>query len=145
MEKWAKKLNSKKDYTPIVQQQNRVEEPPNVPIKSNVVSDICFSMLEKKNIPSSTLSAVSHTSYHSDSEEDEDQATPTSFNENELVDFAKLTCLLCKRQFQSIDILSKHVKQSNLHKENLQKYKLQNGILEMDPLNDNNFSAQSYV
>jgi RNA-binding protein 5/10 len=137
MEKWAKKLNSKKDYMPVVQQP-RIETPQVMPTKVDVVSDICFSMLEKKDRPAtSTLTAVTHVPYHSDSE-DEDQAAlksaaaASSFNENDLVDFEKLTCLLCKRAFQSVDILSKHMKQSNLHKENLQKYKLQNGILDMN-------------
>lgn len=137
MEKWAKKLNSKKDYVPVVYQQPRIEAPPQVPTKQDVVSDICFSLLEKKDRPT-TLSAVTHVTYHSDSDEHEDQAAlksaaaASSFNENDLVDFEKLTCFLCKRAFQSVDILSKHIKQSNLHKENLQKYKLQNGILDID-------------
>lgn len=148
MEKWAKKLNSKKDYTPILQQP-RIEAPQPF-VKSDVVSDICFSMLEKKDRPvTSTLSvsAVTHVPYHSDSDENEDQAAlksaaaANSFSENDLVDFEKLTCFLCKRAFQSVDILSKHMKQSNLHKENLQKYKLQNGILDIDPSGANNSSS----
>lgn len=139
MEKWAKKLNSKKDYMPV--QQPRIETPQVVSsVKADVVSDICFSMLEKKDArpTTSTLSAVAHVNYQSDSDEHEDQAAlksaaaANSFNENDLVDFEKLTCFLCKRAFQSVDILSKHMKQSNLHKENLQKYKLQNGILDID-------------
>lgn len=151
MEKWAKKLNSKKDYTPVsIQQQIRPENslsPLPTYVKAEAASDICFSMLEKKSERpvSTSLSAIAPaavvppTTYNSDSDEHEDQAAFKSaaaancFNENDLVDFDTLTCLLCKRAFQSGDILNKHVKQSNLHRENLQKYKLQNGILELDP------------
>ena len=139
MEKWAKKLNSRKDYTPVVQQQPRVEIP-QTSFKSEVASDICFSMLEKKDRPASLSTVVAPPYHHSDSDADdhEDQAAlksaaaASSFNENDLVDFEKLTCLLCKRAFQSVDILTKHMKQSNLHLENLQKYKLQNGILDIE-------------
>lgn len=148
MEKWAKKLNSKKDYTPVlIQQQTRPEKSlsplPTYVTKAEAASDICFSMLEKKDRPiSTTTSAIAPAvapTYNSDSDEQEDQAAFKSaaaancFNENDLVDFDTLTCLLCKRAFQSGDILNKHVKQSNLHRENLQKYKLQNGILDLDP------------
>ena len=150
MEKWAKKLNSKKDYTPVsIQQQTRPESslsPLPTYIKAEAASDICFSMLEKKSErPISTTSAIAPAAaivpptYNSDSDDHEDQAAlksaaaANSFNESDLVDFDTLTCLLCKRAFQSGDILNKHVKQSNLHRENLQKYKLQNGILDLDP------------
>lgn len=120
-------------------------------MKSEAAVDIGYSMLEKKDRPSLSLSMITPSTsmsaitsnklvaapYHSDSDENEDQAANKSvaaastFNENDLVDFEKLTCLLCKRAFQSADVLSKHVKMSNLHKENLQKYKLQHGILDI--------------
>lgn len=149
MEKWAKKLNSKKDYMPVQHQVRPENSPSPLPsyIKTEAASDICFSMLEKKTErPITTTSviapaAVVAPTYNSDSDDHEDQAAFKSaaaancFNENDLVDFDTLTCLLCKRAFQSADILNKHVKQSNLHRENLQKYKLQNGILELDPKN----------
>ena len=41
--------------------------------------------------------------------------------EEKYVDFAKMACLLCKRQFGSKDQLTKHVQLSDLHKENLRK------------------------
>lgn len=155
MEKWAKKLNSKKDYTPLlVQQQTRSEHSlsPLPYTKTEVASDICFSMLEKKdrvNPPATTSSAIAPASkliatYQSDSDEHEDQAAyksaaaSSSFNENDFVNFESLMCLLCKRAFQSADILNKHVKQSNLHKENIQKYKLQNGILDLNSTGNSN-------
>jgi RNA-binding protein 5/10 len=75
---------------------------------------------------------------HSDSDEHEDQAAQASIaagnalSEKDYVDFEKLTCMLCKRAFPSADVLTKHLKISNLHKENLQKYKLTQGILPLD-------------
>ncbi len=47
--------------------------------------------------------------------------TPTSTNildasEEKLVDWNKLACLLCQRQFDTRDILEKHLQMSNLHK-----------------------------
>lgn len=143
MEKWAKKLNSKKDYTPIAIQQQMRNENSSSPVQTyakEAASDICFSMLEKKDRMIPTMVPQLAPYHHqSDSDENEDQAANKSaaaanaFNENDLVDFEKLACLLCKRAFQSVEILSKHTTQSNLHKENLQKYKLQNGLLDMDP------------
>lgn len=75
---------------------------------------------------------------HSDSDELEDQAAHASIaagnalNEKDYVDFDKLTCMICKRAFPSAEVLSKHLKMSNLHKENLQKYKMTQGILPID-------------
>jgi hypothetical protein len=46
---------------------------------------------------------------------------PTSTNildasEEKLVDWTRLTCLLCQRQFDTREILEKHLQMSNLHK-----------------------------
>lgn len=74
---------------------------------------------------------------NSDSDEHEDQAAHASIaagnalTEKDYVDYDKLTCMLCKRAFPSAEVLTKHLKMSNLHKENLQKYKMQQGILEI--------------
>jgi RNA-binding protein 5/10 len=144
-------LNQKKDYTPIVQgrNENSLSPPPIIPTRPEAI-DIGFAMLEKKDRPLVALSLGSVpvasklvAQYHSDSDENEDQAANKSsaaastFNENDLIDFEKLTCMLCKRAFPSADVLNKHVKMSNLHKENLQKYKLQNGILDIASSNSN--------
>ncbi|CAF3563933.1 unnamed protein product [Adineta steineri] len=51
-------------------------------------------------------------------------------SEEKLVDWNKLTCNLCQRQFDTRDILEKHLQQSNLHKENLAKA----GIVRSQPL-----------
>ncbi|CAF0937429.1 unnamed protein product [Rotaria sordida] len=51
-------------------------------------------------------------------------------NEEKLVDWNKLACLLCQRQFDTREILEKHLQMSNLHKDNLAKA----GIVRSQPL-----------
>ena len=51
-------------------------------------------------------------SYGDDSDADDDEV----LDESRLIDYSKLTCLLCKRQFGSKDILQKHQQMSDLHK-----------------------------
>lgn len=124
---------------------NSMSPPSTSMFKSEAAVDIGYSLLgEKKERTMMTLSSpiipsISNKTvvpYHSDSDEDQaafkSNAAASSFNENDLVDFDKLTCLLCKRAFPSGDVLNKHVKISNLHKENMQKYKLQNGLLNIE-------------
>lgn len=44
-------------------------------------------------------------------------ATPVdTFDEKKFIDYVKLACLLCKRGFDSTDLLNKHVQMSSLHK-----------------------------
>ena len=48
--------------------------------------------------------------------ESETPVTVAPFNEASLIDISKLACLLCKRRFDSLDILNKHIVKSDLHK-----------------------------
>uniref|UniRef100_A0A182WRW4 RNA-binding protein 5 n=1 Tax=Anopheles quadriannulatus TaxID=34691 RepID=A0A182WRW4_ANOQN len=160
MEKWAKQLNQKKDYS-VIQPPARIEEAtlysslgPSKPLPeplgglgSGGYADVGFSLLEKKEraagagssmmggtattnssstYPAAsggvTKSITSATSAYGGSDSDNDYGDGGDGSaERELVDFDRLTCLLCKRAFQSQEILMKHVKMSSLHKENLQK------------------------
>lgn len=143
-------MNQKKDYTPISVQQARSDDSQSPPAPSfpafepGKAADVGFTILEKKD--RTTLSLLSGNTaaasklvvpYHSDSDDHEDQAAHASIaagnalNEKDYVDFDKLTCMLCKRAFPSAEVLTKHLKMSNLHKENLQKYKMTQGILEI--------------
>lgn len=141
-------MNQKKDYTPIsVQQQARSDDSQSPPAPSYPAfepgksADVGFTIMEKKDRTSLSLMSGNANKlvmpYHSDSDEHEDQAAhasiaaASSLSEKDYVDFDKLTCMLCKRAFPSADVLSKHLKMSNLHKENLQKYKMTQGILEI--------------
>ena len=49
----------------------------------------------------------------SDSEEEED---PLTAEENKLLDYSKMACLLCKRQFPNKEALQRHQQLSDLHK-----------------------------
>ncbi|XP_039949404.1 RNA-binding protein 5-A-like [Bactrocera tryoni] len=155
MEKWAKQLNQKKDYTVVATPQpilpSKADDAParaagvaagsSSGALSSGYADVGFSILEKKerakltDYMPSTASTNKLTAYASDSDEEHGgQAATTSgtsaaseASEKDYVDFQKLTCLLCKRAFQSLEILQKHLKMSNLHKENLQKFNLARG------------------
>lgn len=129
MEKWAKQLNQKKDQsgfyaapvqTPppkIVDDVSPVHQQKPQPLQplSSGYADVGFAILENRN----KKEVVAH--FASDSDTEITEQRPINI-EQDLVNFEQLTCLLCKRAFQSLEILNKHLKLSNLHKENLQKY-----------------------
>ncbi|XP_016997795.2 RNA-binding protein 5-A [Drosophila takahashii] len=150
MEKWAKQLNQKKDYTAVATPQPILgnEGPTTSRGNQGGYADVGFSILEKKErgklneyapqaqVPGPMNKLVNAYGGASDSEEDSAQNFQSSqtaagsgggpaggggASESDYVDFQKLTCLLCKRAFQSLDILQKHLKMSTLHKENLAK------------------------
>lgn len=144
MERWAKQLNQKKENAFLPMQQ-QPEEPPvavastsvrQQPLQrmANGYADVGFTIMENRESRlKPTLDANAGKTlnkllpYGSDSDNDGDQNPPSSsggLSEKDFVDFGKLTCLLCKRAFQSLEILNKHIKMSNLHKENMQKLNL---------------------
>ncbi|XP_017063121.2 LOW QUALITY PROTEIN: RNA-binding protein 5-A [Drosophila eugracilis] len=155
MEKWAKQLNQKKDYTAVATPQPILgnEGPSTSRVNQGGYADVGFSILEKKErsklmdytVPGPMNKLVNAYGGASDSEEETApniQAPQTSegsggmsgsggggstANESDYVDFQKLTCLLCKRAFQSQEILQKHLKMSALHKENLAKLNQNSG------------------
>jgi RNA-binding protein 5/10 len=53
-------------------------------------------------------------SYGGDSDESDSEDDP--LDESKLVDWTNLACMLCKRKFQSKEILTKHTQFSDLHK-----------------------------
>lgn len=158
MEKWAKQLNQKKDYTVVATPQpilpskgDEMERPSSSSAYSGAsgYADVGFSILEKKTTnklgsnymaaggaaSAGLMSNKLISSYGSDSDDDNAPTASTSksnpaaeLTEMDYVDFQKLTCLLCKRAFQSLEILQKHLKMSNLHKENLAKHNLDKGM-----------------
>lgn len=61
----------------------------------------------------------------------EPSATPQKSLEEmlaSLIDTAKVACLLCKRRFDSVEVLNKHIAKSDLHKKNLEKFKKENSL-----------------
>lgn len=157
MEKWAKQLNQKKDMMQMMPMSSvpvRAEEIKIMKPDNNGYADVGFSILEKKEkvVPPQKFTIEVNTqqqqqqqnsklvpsSYGSDSENEQDDnssrsgpSTSAPASERDYVDFEKLTCLLCKRAFQSLEILTKHLKMSSLHKENIQKFNLTRGNLDM--------------
>jgi len=114
MEKWAKTLNQKSKQT---QPSNQPQPQPlqqqpsqhSVSIKTNVPSstseDVAFSMLQSSSAASSTTEDNKLTGFHEGSDSaNEDDAT---LDENQLTDWSKLACLLCKRQFPTREKLTK--------------------------------------
>ncbi|KAL5014288.1 hypothetical protein ScPMuIL_008558 [Solemya velum] len=149
MEKWAKSQNAHKEAlkTPF--------KNPNTGFisterRESAAADAGFAILEKTTktpledktlMPPPSLPMDSSPSNQgskpglvasyggdSDEEEDEDPAQNAVFDESKLVDWAKLTCLLCKRMFKDKDTLNKHTQLSNLHKENLESLKKSKGV-----------------
>jgi RNA-binding protein 5/10 len=129
MEKWAKTLNSKKaasqqqvasTMTPVTPQQPPVHSV-NIGKIANNTEDIAFSMLQKQpssaeESPAAATAAMAASGvgggtaglarlagYGSDSEDD----NAANNEEQQLTDWSKLACLLCKRQFPSREKLTK--------------------------------------
>ncbi|XP_016972067.1 RNA-binding protein 5-B [Drosophila rhopaloa] len=159
MEKWAKQLNQKKDYTAVATPQPilATDGPSSSRGNQGGYADVGFSILEKKErgklndyVPPSGPGPMNKlvNAYGGASDSEEESASTSqnaqSFSESgsvsggggaeesDYVDFQKLTCLLCKRAFQSLDILQKHLKMSTLHKENLAKLNQNSGRNSID-------------
>lgn len=134
MERWAKTLNQKKEIG-IAKAFNEFHY-----TKDNSASaDIGFAVLEKKassnnimqkDVPDELPIMQGHpeplVAAYGESESSGDEEHPV-IDENDLLDFKKLICNLCKRQLSSAEALSKHAQLSALHKQNLEmlqsKYK----------------------
>ncbi|XP_050414737.1 RNA-binding protein 5 isoform X3 [Patella vulgata] len=140
MEKWAKTLNTKKDSKKVT--GNPMSGYNNS--KESATADAGFAMFSKKaedkklmppppvfgaggnteTSPSTeTGKSLLVASYGGDSDEEEDEQETNEADESKLLDWSKLACLLCKRQFQSKEILTKHIQFSDLHKQNLEKWR----------------------
>lgn len=121
MEKWAKTLNQRKDQS----KSSTVVSPDNSSSSSQKgAEDIAFQILQRKEEkPDSGLPGLA--GYGSE-EEEEEQSASSSLAELKLTDWEKLACLLCKRQFQSKEKLTKHNTLSDLHKQNIVEWRKQN-------------------
>ncbi|CAL1544231.1 unnamed protein product [Lymnaea stagnalis] len=139
MEKWAKSLNAQKE----AQKEGIRKIPGGIPLpgsaqsfkQESAAADAGFAMLQKAkedmsmmppppltktDKPSSSGKPGLVASYGGDSDSGDEDDSSAPLDESKLVDWAKLACLLCKRQFQSKEILSKHTQVSELHKQNLE-------------------------
>lgn len=143
MERWAKQLNQKKDmnaYQAVQPQTSAKDEEiatPSIrqqPLQrmASGYADVGFTIMENRdnrlksglNSSANPLNKALPAAYTSDSDNETTEQQSSNSLSDSLIDYSKLACLLCKRAFQSLDILNKHIKMSNLHKENLQKHNL---------------------
>ncbi|KAK6994768.1 RNA-binding protein 5 [Biomphalaria glabrata] len=137
MEKWAKSINAQKEA-----QKEVFKRAPNAQSSASssfktesATADAGFAMLQKvkedlsmmppppvvkADKPTITNKPGLVASYGGDSDSGEEDDSGGQLDESKLVDWTKLACLLCKRQFQSKEILSKHTLVSELHKQNLE-------------------------
>lgn len=139
MEKWAKTLNHKKE----IAKQNLVATASMnmASLRTQGAADIGFAVLERKDIIIPSGMAVQTSSppsiqqadslvaaYGNGSDSEEETEETVEGEEKQHVDWNKLACLLCKRQFPSKDVLVKHQQMSDLHKQNLNKWYKSRGL-----------------
>lgn len=120
MERWARTLNQKKENA----RSNVVVEQVLDTAASKGSADIGFSVL-------GAGPSVTHVRELSPPPTDDflvkKVSTDPVFESDEgIIDWAKLTCLLCKRKFPSPDVLNKHKTLSELHKQNLDEFRKKN-------------------
>lgn len=138
MEKWAKTLNQRKESAKVAVQppaaaaaaaEPEKRREPEVEAGKSSLHEVLHvaNLLQRKEFvekkPVETLVAT----YGSDSDSDHAADNKkTTASVDSLIDWVKLACLLCKRQFSNKETLVKHQKQSDLHKQNLESWKMQN-------------------
>lgn len=141
MEKWAQTMNKQKEAMKGFNAALKAMNGPNER-KESATADAGYAILEKsakggledkKLMPPPTVATNSPSqasgggkpglvaSYGGDSDEEEPGDDDSGIlDESRLTDWNKLACLLCKRQFQTKEILIKHQQMSDLHKQNLE-------------------------
>lgn len=131
MERWAKNLNQKKETSSA---RASTDATTYASGSTTAAADIGFSVLEKKNgtVPMAPnmfrneIQEEQHSTplvaeYGGETESSGDEEV---FDDIDYLDFTKLICNLCKRQFTSPETLTKHSKLSSLHKQNLEAKKV---------------------
>ncbi|KAJ7998695.1 hypothetical protein DPEC_G00207540 [Dallia pectoralis] len=139
MERWAKSLNKQKEnfrssFQPVSQEER----------KEAAAADAGFTLFEKKQTGSLEMlmsEVVQHqeepapnnstkvglvAAYSGDSDPEEGSATEpdrSGCDQDPLMDWKKMACLLCRRQFPNKDALVRHQQLSDLHKQNLEVHR----------------------
>ncbi len=147
MEKWAKTLNQRKESTKVatpapefepVERRSAAKEMEAVPATpvDNTLDEV-LQVLQRKQLAEKTLmmnkkkkplGASALVSYGSDNSDNDQKPHPDdkkrlALELEQMVDFTKLACLLCKRQFANRETLAKHQQLSDLHKQNVEAWK----------------------
>uniref|UniRef100_A0A8C7VTE1 RNA binding motif protein 5 n=1 Tax=Oncorhynchus mykiss TaxID=8022 RepID=A0A8C7VTE1_ONCMY len=123
MERWAKSLNKQKEnfkssFQPVSQEER----------KEAAAADAGFTLFEKKQAGSlemlmSEVGLVAAYSGDSDPEEGGAAEPEHGGEQDQLTDWKKMACLLCRRQFPNKDGLVRHQQLSDLHKQNLEVHR----------------------
>ncbi|KAL0978746.1 hypothetical protein UPYG_G00174610 [Umbra pygmaea] len=139
MERWAKSLNKQKEnfkssFQPVSQEER----------KEAAAADAGFTLFEKKQAGSLEMlmsEAVQRpeepvltnatkvglvAAYSGDSDPEEGSAAEPErggSEQDQLTDWKKMACLLCRRQFPNKDALMRHQQLSDLHKQNLEVHR----------------------
>jgi len=127
MEKWARKLEIRKEKEQSKAQDTQAPQPP----VCKGTEDLAFIMLQRKQEKEGSSGLGGLQGYGSEEEETtQPEATVdigVSVAELELTDWEKLACLLCCRQFQTREKLQKHNTMSDLHQKNLEDWRGKQG------------------
>ena len=141
MEKWAKTLNQRKESTKVAvqpptmepsspgepeQQSRRREAAAGGDMEKSSLNEVLQVLQRKQLADSKKSSSAIVAAYGSDSDSDTTATNEKRADLEALIDWNKLACLLCKRQFANKETLIKHQQLSDLHKQNLDIWKKQN-------------------
>ncbi|XP_052749458.1 RNA-binding protein 5-A [Galleria mellonella] len=125
MERWARTLNQKKENA----RSNVVMEQPLDTGASKGSADIGFSVLGAGPSITTHVRELSPPPVSTDDFLMKKVSEPVFESDDGIIDWSKLTCLLCKRRFPSVEVLTKHKTLSDLHKQNLAEYQKKNDLL----------------
>lgn len=128
MERWARTLNQKKE----IAKSNFVQEQVLDTSASKGSVDIGFSVLSAgPSIAQPVLQQPTREPSPPPEEFLMKKQTEAIYDTSDdgIIDWPKLTCLLCKRRFPSHDVLNKHKTLSDLHKQNLAVFRKSNDLL----------------
>ncbi|CAL8338917.1 unnamed protein product [Merluccius merluccius] len=123
MERWAKSMNKQKEsFKSSFQALGQAREDER---RESAAADAGFTLFEKKVkfkvVPSSIHDSQTGlvASYSGDSDSEEPSGDRVE-EEGDLIDWRKMACLLCRRQFPNKEALLRHQQLSDLHKQNLE-------------------------
>jgi RNA-binding protein 5/10 len=138
MERWAKKQEKQKKIltqsSEVAEQEEGDSEVEAEAVKPGMGLSFSFSSQSSSKISSNLMEDLSEEkpSLSTAALDIETEITPLADESSaSYIDWANLTCLLCKRKFASKEQLSKHQEFSGLHKQNLQKQQQQSTPQEM--------------
>lgn len=143
MERWAKTLNQKKENAKSNWNSEFAGGDGNQGVGSGA-ADAGYAILEKKSLANSYHEEEDQSgnnglvAAYGGGSDTEEEIEDVQQEERQHTDWAKLACLLCKRQFPSKEALLRHQQLSDLHKQNLENWYQVRGLDPNDPQQRNN-------